>query len=137
VAVEDPSVDVPCLRDFADLEHGILGVLRYRLGDVAALDVVEVFDDGSRRGQRIRLGHDRSIAQAAARLEGLRREFQEALFEAASFEDLPGKWQAALLESEANAPDLKSSRTARCWPGFTSIERGMAHTRNGVVSGQR
>jgi hypothetical protein len=37
----------------------------------------------------------------------LRREFQEALIEAASFEDLPGKWQAALLESEANAPDLK------------------------------
>jgi hypothetical protein len=38
----------------------------------------------------------------------LRREFQEALIEAASFEDLPGKWQAAILESEANAPDLKA-----------------------------
>jgi hypothetical protein len=37
----------------------------------------------------------------------LRREFQERLIEAVSFEDLPGKWQAALLESEANAPDLK------------------------------
>jgi hypothetical protein len=38
----------------------------------------------------------------------LRREFQEALIVARSFEDLPGKWQAALLESEANAPDLKA-----------------------------
>lgn len=35
-----------------------------------------------------------------------RREFQEALLEAETFEDLPGKWQAALLGSEANAPDL-------------------------------
>lgn len=36
-----------------------------------------------------------------------RWEFQEALLEADTFEDLPGKWQAALLESEANAPHLK------------------------------
>jgi hypothetical protein len=31
-----------------------------------------------------------------------RREFHEALLEAASFEDLPGKWQAAILEAEQN-----------------------------------
>ena len=31
-----------------------------------------------------------------------RREFQEALLEADSFEDLPGKWQAAILEAEQN-----------------------------------
>jgi hypothetical protein len=37
-----------------------------------------------------------------------RREFQEALLDAKTFEDLPGKWQAALLESEANAPELKA-----------------------------
>jgi len=37
----------------------------------------------------------------------LRREFQEALLEAHSFRELPGKWQAALLESEANAPKLR------------------------------
>jgi hypothetical protein len=35
-----------------------------------------------------------------------RREFQEALLEAASFEDLPGKWQAAILEAEQNRPRL-------------------------------
>jgi hypothetical protein len=33
-----------------------------------------------------------------------RREFHEALLEAASFEDLPGKWQAAILEAEQNRP---------------------------------
>lgn len=34
------------------------------------------------------------------------REFQEALLEAASFEDLPGKWQAAILKAEQNRTDL-------------------------------
>ena len=29
-----------------------------------------------------------------------RREFQEALLDADAFEDLPGKWQAALLRAE-------------------------------------
>ena len=33
-----------------------------------------------------------------------RREFHEALLEAGSFEDLPGKWQAAILEAEQNRP---------------------------------
>jgi hypothetical protein len=33
-----------------------------------------------------------------------RREFHEALLEAATFEDLPGKWQAAMLEAEQNRP---------------------------------
>jgi hypothetical protein len=33
-----------------------------------------------------------------------RREFHEALLEAATFEDLPGKWQAAILEAEQNLP---------------------------------
>jgi len=31
-----------------------------------------------------------------------RREFHEALLEARSVEDLPGKWQAAILEAEQN-----------------------------------
>jgi hypothetical protein len=35
-----------------------------------------------------------------------RREFQEALLEAATFEDLPGKWQAAILAAEQARPDL-------------------------------
>jgi hypothetical protein len=33
-----------------------------------------------------------------------RREFQEALLEADSFEDLPGKWQAAIITAEQNRP---------------------------------
>ena len=36
-----------------------------------------------------------------------RREFHEALLEAATFEDLPGKWQAAILEAEQNRPQLR------------------------------
>ena len=29
-----------------------------------------------------------------------RREFHEALLDAGTFEDLPGKWQAAIMEAE-------------------------------------
>jgi len=36
-----------------------------------------------------------------------RRELHEALLEAGSFEDLPGKWQAAILEAEQNRPKLR------------------------------
>jgi hypothetical protein len=35
-----------------------------------------------------------------------RREFHEALLDADSFEDLPGKCQAAILEAEQNRPKL-------------------------------
>lgn len=36
-----------------------------------------------------------------------RREFHEALLDATSFEDLPGKWQAAIVEAEHNRPKLR------------------------------
>ena len=36
-----------------------------------------------------------------------RREFHEALLEAGSFEDLPGKWQAAIVGAEQNRPKLR------------------------------
>jgi hypothetical protein len=36
-----------------------------------------------------------------------RREFHEALLEADTFEDLAGKWQAAILKGEQNRPKLK------------------------------
>jgi hypothetical protein len=36
-----------------------------------------------------------------------RRDFHEALLDADSVEDLPGKWQAAILEAEGNRPDLR------------------------------
>jgi hypothetical protein len=36
-----------------------------------------------------------------------RREFHEALLDADTFEDLSGKWQAAILKAEQNRPDLR------------------------------
>jgi hypothetical protein len=36
-----------------------------------------------------------------------RREFHEALLDADTFQDLPGKWQAALLKAEENRPKLR------------------------------
>ena len=36
-----------------------------------------------------------------------RREFHEALLEADTFADLPGKWQAAILEAEATRLQLR------------------------------
>ena len=36
-----------------------------------------------------------------------RREFQRALLDAQAFEDLAGKWQAAILEAEQNQPALR------------------------------
>jgi hypothetical protein len=36
-----------------------------------------------------------------------RQEFHEALLDADTFEDLPGKWQAAILKAEENRPKLR------------------------------
>ena len=36
-----------------------------------------------------------------------RQEFRETLLEADTFEDLPGKWQAAILKAEQNRPKLR------------------------------
>ena len=41
-----------------------------------------------------------------------RREFHEALREADTVEDLPGKWQAAILKAEQNLPKLRVARPA-------------------------
>jgi hypothetical protein len=38
-----------------------------------------------------------------------RREFHEALLEAGIFEDLPGKWQAAILAAERTRPRLPAA----------------------------
>jgi len=38
-----------------------------------------------------------------------RGEFHEALFEAVTFEDLPGKWQAAILRAKQNRPKLRAA----------------------------
>jgi hypothetical protein len=39
--------------------------------------------------------------------ETQRREFHQLLLEAGSFEDLPGKWQAAILKAEQEGPKLR------------------------------
>jgi hypothetical protein len=39
--------------------------------------------------------------------EPQRREFHEELLEAATFEDLPGKWQAGIVKAEQNRPKLR------------------------------
>jgi hypothetical protein len=39
-----------------------------------------------------------------------RGEFHEALLDANAFEDLPGKWQAAILKAEVNMPGLRIVR---------------------------
>ena len=39
-----------------------------------------------------------------------RREFYEALLHADTFEDLPGKWQAAIVRAEQNMPNLRLVR---------------------------
>jgi hypothetical protein len=36
-----------------------------------------------------------------------RREFHEALLDADDFEDMPGKWRAAILKAEENRPKLR------------------------------
>jgi hypothetical protein len=36
-----------------------------------------------------------------------RREFHEALLDAGTFEDLSGKWQAAILKAEQNRRDVR------------------------------
>jgi hypothetical protein len=36
-----------------------------------------------------------------------RREFHEALLDADSSEDLPGKWRAAILKADQNRPKLR------------------------------
>ena len=36
-----------------------------------------------------------------------RREFDEAVLEVVGFDDLPGRWQAAILEAEQNRPKLR------------------------------
>ena len=36
-----------------------------------------------------------------------RRELHEALLDADDFEDLPGKWQAAILKAEQSRPKLR------------------------------
>jgi hypothetical protein len=60
----------------------------------------------------LKVEHGESLVDISSQLvSGLddvqRREFHEALLEAATFEDLSGKWQAAILDAEQNRPKLR------------------------------
>ena len=55
-----------------------------------------------------------------------RREFHDALLEADSFEDLPGKWQAAILSAEQNRP-AASCRERRLKLPRRPEQRGQDH----------
>jgi hypothetical protein len=54
-----------------------------------------------------------------------RREFHEALLEAGRFEDLPGKWQAAILKAESKGPKLRAIR----WRYEKTAARSPSHVR--------
>jgi hypothetical protein len=56
----------------------------------------------SRRVERV-AGYPPLVEMSAEQ----RREFHEALLDAARFEDLPGKWQEAVVEAEQNRPKLQ------------------------------
>jgi hypothetical protein len=56
----------------------------------------------SRRVEKV-VGYPPLFEMGAAQ----RREFQEALLDADSFEDLPGRWQAAVLRAEEDRPSLR------------------------------
>jgi hypothetical protein len=53
-----------------------------------------------------------------------RREFHEALLDADTFEDLPGKWQAAVLDASRTGRSCGFSRTPSPLPPRRDRERG-------------
>ena len=53
---------------------------------------------------------------------GQRYEFHEALLDANTFEDLPGKWQAAILQAEKNRPHLRVIPSPRGWAAMGRVE---------------
>jgi hypothetical protein len=59
------------------------------------------------RGTPRRVGKVVAYPPLAEMSDLQRREFHEALLGADRFEDLPGKWQAAILEAEENRPKLR------------------------------
>ena len=54
-----------------------------------------------------RVGKAVAYAPLAEMSAAQRRELDEALLDADGFEDLAGKWQAAILKAEASQPELR------------------------------
>jgi hypothetical protein len=65
------------------------------------------FDLNGKRGLSRRVEKVVGYPPLAEMDDTQRCEFQEALLEAATFEDLSGKWQAAILKAEQNRPKLR------------------------------
>jgi hypothetical protein len=61
----------------------------------------------ARAGLSRRVGNAVDYAPLCELSDVQRREFHEALLDAETFEDLPGKWQAAILKAEENRPKLR------------------------------
>jgi hypothetical protein len=61
-----------------------------------------------------------------------RREFHEALLDVDSFEDLPGKWQAAILKQRRTGPTCRSSTPTR----VCGIRRPPCPATRGVPAGR-
>jgi RTX calcium-binding nonapeptide repeat (4 copies) len=57
-----------------------------------------------------------------------RRQFHEALVDADSVEDLPGKWQAAIIKAESNRPKVRLVRDA--WFPSSDAEFGRSSSFN-------
>ncbi len=78
--------------------------------EAAALDVA-VRQATAAEHHRVRAVHARlgvAVDEGdAAGFQRASREFHEALLDSNAFEDLPGKWQAAILEAEENRPKLR------------------------------
>jgi hypothetical protein len=52
----------------------------------------------------------RGVSASVQMYGAQRREFDAALRDAVAFEELPGKWQAAILRAERNRPSLRLIR---------------------------
>jgi hypothetical protein len=59
-------------------------------------------DELSRRVRKL-VGYPPLVEMSAEQ----RGEFHEALLDADTFEDLPGKWQAPIVKAEENRPKLR------------------------------
>ena|SRR5687768_14810397 len=65
-----------------------------------------------------------------------RREFQEALLDADTFEDLPGKWQAGILKAEQKPPEAACRHQRLVAAGRTpALERPAAGVADSVQPG--
>jgi hypothetical protein len=69
--------------------------------------VIDLGSADGERGAKPPRREDRRLSTASELDDLQRRELDEALLEAASFEELPGKWQAAILKAEQNRPKLR------------------------------